>query len=105
MLQDERLGVSEGSLFNGMVSWCLANTPNKQSAIQKFQEKFASKVLVKNMTKDTFLNTIGTSDFISAELFKKWTIEIMQSGPMKSDATRNAHHPLKVHQTTIGKFF
>ena len=33
-----RLKVSEGDLFRAMISWCTANTPDKDAAIAKFQE-------------------------------------------------------------------
>ena len=56
------------------------------------------------MTQETFLQTIGKSDLISPALFKAWTFEIMQSKAVTTDAARNALHPLKVHQTMIGKF-
>jgi hypothetical protein len=89
------LQVSEGRLFEGMIDWCLANCPDRQSAIRKFQSRFAQRVLVKNMSKDTFLHTIGESDFISPELFKNWTFEIMKNESVRIDATRFALYPLK----------
>ncbi len=93
--------MSEGRLFEGMIGWCLANCPDRQTAIRTFQTRFANKVLVKNMSKDTFLQTIGESDFISPELFKNWTFEIMKNESVKIDATRFALYPLK----GIGKTF
>ena len=94
--------VSEGDLFQGMIEWCKYNCTDNDAAILKFQSKFATKVKVKNMTKDTFLRTIGESSFISPELFKSWTFEIMKSEGVRMDATRFALHPLKVQQTVIG---
>ena len=87
--------MSEGQLFEGMIDWCLANSPDRAAAIRKFQQRFAQRVLVKNMSKDTFLQTIGESDFISPELFKNWTFEIMKNESVTSDATRFALYPLK----------
>jgi len=55
------------------------------------------------MTKNTFLKTIGESDFTSPKLFKKWTFEFMNGNPVQLDATRYALHPLKIHQTSIGE--
>ena len=73
------------------------------AAIHKFQTKFASKVRVSNMTKATFLKTIGESEFTSPDLFKAWTFEFMKSDGVKLEATRFALHPLKIQQTVIGK--
>ena len=87
--------MSEGRLFQGMIDWCLANCPDRQTAIRTFQTRFADKVLVKNMSTDPFLQTIGESDFISPELFKNWTFEIMKNESVKIDATRFALYPLK----------
>lgn len=101
VLKDQKLKVSEGRLFEGMIDWCMANCPDRPTAIRTFQSKFADKVLVKNMSKDTFIRTIGESDFISPELFKNWTFEIMKNQSVKIDATRFALYPLKVQQTMI----
>ena len=66
---------SEGELFQGIIRWCQHNSIDKADAVNKFQTKFASKLKVKNMTKDTFLKTIGDSDFISPDLFKAGMIK------------------------------
>ena len=86
-----------------MIHWCKYNTEDQESATNKFESQFASKVRVKNMTKSTFLKTIGESDFTSPKLFKTWTFEFMNGNPVQLDATRYALHPLKVHQTSIGE--
>jgi len=86
-----------------MIDWCLANTPDRSAAIRKFQHQFAQRVLVKNMSKDTFLHTIGESDFISPSLFKNWTFEIMKNEAVKIDATRFALYPLKGIGTVINR--
>ena len=72
------------------------------AAMHKFQTKFAPKVRVSNMTKATFLETIGKSEFTSPDLFKAWTFEFMKSDGVKLEATRFALHPLKIQQTVIG---
>ena len=46
-----------------------------------------------------FLNEIGPSNFLSAELFKNWTFEIMKS--KVKDASRFALNPYKIEQTAI----
>ena len=85
-----------------MIDWCKHNTDDTQAAMQLFQTKFASKVRVKNMTKETFLSTIGSSDFIPPNLFKAWTFEILEGSGQKLNATRFALNPLKIQQTMIG---
>ena len=67
------------------------------------QVKFASKLKVTNMTKDTFLNTIGSSELISDGQFKAWAFDFMNSPTVKKDVSRFALSPLKIHQTTIGQ--
>ncbi|XP_023319476.1 uncharacterized protein LOC111694717 isoform X2 [Eurytemora carolleeae] len=101
ILDDQKLKVPEGELFQGMINWCKYNTEDQESATHKFESQFSSKVRVKNMTKNTFLKTIGESDFTSPKLFKKWTFEFMNGNPVQLDATRYALHPLKIHQTSI----
>jgi len=101
ILDDNKLKVSEGALFKGMTEWCKVNTPDTQAAINKFQDKFASKLKVTNMTKDTFLSTIGKSELISDGQFKAWTFEFMNSAGITTDETRFALNPLKIQQTTI----
>jgi len=101
ILDDDKLKVTEGSLFQGMIDWCKHNTDDTQAAMQLFQTKFASKVRVKNMTKETFLSTIGSSDFIPPNLFKAWTFEILEGSGQKLNATRFALNPLKIQQTVI----
>ena len=99
LVKDINLKVTEGELFNGMVKWCRANTDSEDEAIQKFQEKFADKIIVKNVSEDTFLNDIGPSNFLSPDIFKNWTFEIMKS--KVKDASRFALNPYKIQQTSI----
>ena len=99
LVEDINLKVTEGELFGGMVRWCRANTDNEEEAIRKFQQKFAVKIIVKNVSKDTFLSEIGPSNFLSAELFKNWTFEIMKN--KVTDASRFALNPCKIWQTSI----
>jgi len=101
ILDDDNIKATEGELFEGIIRWCNHNSADKATAVKTFQAKFASKIKVKNMTKDTFLQTIGDSDFISPDLFKAWTFEIMKCDGVKIDATRFALHPLKIQQTVI----
>ena len=99
LAEDINLKVSEGELFGGMVRWCRANTDCEEEAVKKFQQKFADKIIVKNVSEDTFLSEIGPSNFLSAELFKNWTFEIMKT--KVKDASRFALNPYKVQQTAI----
>ena len=59
LVSDVNLKVTEGEMFQGMVKWCRANTDTEAEAVLKFQESFASKIVVKNISEDTFLNIIG----------------------------------------------
>ena len=93
------LQVTEGELFSGMIRWCRANTDTEQEAVSKFQKHFADKIIVKNVSEDTFLNEIGPSNFLSPDIFKNWTFEIMKS--KVKDASRFALNPYKVQQTSI----
>lgn len=99
LVEDINLKVSEGELFSGMVRWCRANTDTTEEAIKKFQHYFADKIIVKNVSQDTFLEDIGPSNFLSPELFKNWTFEVMKNKVL--DATRFALNPYKVQQTSI----
>jgi len=99
VVEDTNLKVTEGELFAGMVRWCRANTDSEEEAILKFQQKFASKIIVKNVSEDTFLSEIGPSNFLSPELFKSWTFEIMKT--KVKDASRFALNPYKVQHTVI----
>lgn len=56
---------------------------------------------MKNVSESTFLNDIGPSNFLNAELFKNWTFEVMKS--KVKDASRFALNPYKVQQTSIEK--
>ena len=58
LVEDINLRVSEGELFGGIVRWCRANTDTEEEAIRKFQQKFADKIIVKDLSKDTFLSEI-----------------------------------------------
>ena len=88
LVEDINLRVSEGELFGGIVRWCRANTDTEEEAIRKFQQKFADKIIVKDVSEDTFLSEIGPSNFLSADLFKNWTFEIMKT--KVKDASRFA---------------
>eukprot|EP00092_Neocalanus_flemingeri_P017251 GFUD01018654.1.p1 GENE.GFUD01018654.1~~GFUD01018654.1.p1 ORF type:complete len:659 (-),score=173.57 GFUD01018654.1:257-2050(-) len=82
-----------------MVRWCRANSDSEEEAIKKFQQKFADRIIVKNVSEDTFLSEIGPSNFLSADLFKNWTFEIMKN--KVKDASRYALNPYKIQQTAI----
>ena len=101
MVSDVNLKVTEGELFTGMVKWCRANTTTEDEAVAKFQQKFADKIIVKNVSENTFLSNIGPSNFLSPDLFKTWTFEVMKS--KVKDASRFALNPYKVQQTSIEK--
>ena len=91
---DANLKVTEGELFAGLVKWCQANTATEDEAIIEFQKKFADKIIAKNINEGTFLNNIGPSNFLSSELFKKWTFEMLQS--KVRNASRRELNPCKV---------
>ena len=55
LVEDINLRVFEWELFGGIVSWCRDNTDTEEEAIRKFQQKFADKIIVKNVSEDTFL--------------------------------------------------
>ena len=99
LVGDINLKVTEGELFTGMVKWCRANTDTEQEAVAKFQEKFADKIVVKNISEDTFLNIIGPSNYLSNEMFKAWTFEVLKN-KVKA-ASRFALNPYKIKQTSI----
>ena len=99
LAEDINLKVTEGELFSGMVRWCRANTESEHDAIKKFQQKFADKIIVKNVSENIFLSEIGPSNFLSADLFKNWTFEIMKT--KVKEASRFALNPYKVQQTSI----
>jgi len=99
LVGDKNLKVTEGQLFGGMVNWCKANTTTEDEAVTLFQQKFADLIMVKNVSESTFLNEIGPSNFLSPDLFKKWTFEVMKS--KVKDASRFALNPYKVQQTSI----
>merc|ERR1719443_1722033 len=82
-----------------MVKWCRANTETENEAVIKFQEKFSERIIVKNISEETFLNIIGPSSFLSNEMFKNWTFEVMKS-KVKA-ASRFALNPYKIQQTSI----
>ena len=63
-----------------MVKWCRANTDTESKAVTKFQECLASKVIVKNLSEDTFLNIIGLSNYLSNEMFKAWIFDDEEQG-------------------------
>ena len=56
LIDDENLAMSEGDLFTAMVDWCKGNTNSEEEAVEFFQAKFADKVMVKNISQDTFLS-------------------------------------------------
>jgi len=99
LVSDVNLKVSEGELFTGMVKWCRANTENEQEAVLKFQQKFADRIVVKNICEDTFLNIIGPSNYLSNDMFKAWTFEVLKN-KVKA-ASRFALNPYKIKQTSI----
>ena len=99
LVSDINLRVTEGELFTGMIKWCRANTETEEEAVVRFQEKFADKIIVKNIGEDSFLNTIGPSNFLSPELFKNWTFEVMKN--KVKVASRFALNPYKIQQTSI----
>ena len=84
-----------------MIKWCRANTDSEEEAIKKFQNKFEDKIIVKNVSVDTFLSKIGPSNFLSAELLKNWTFEIIKSKVNLEDAFKLALNPYKTKQTVI----
>ena len=99
LVSDVNLKVTEGELFEGMVKWCRANTESENEAVNKFQERFAERIIVKNISEETFLNIIGPSSFLSSEMFKNWTFEVMKS--KVKVASRFALNPYKIQQTSI----
>jgi hypothetical protein len=82
-----------------MVKWLRANTDSEEQAIARFQEKFADKIIVKNVSESIFLTNIGPSNFLNPDLFKSWTFEVMKN--KVKDASRFALNPYKVQQTSI----
>jgi len=99
--EDENLDINEGDVFMAMVDWCKANTSSFEESVKLFQEKFAEKVMVKNISQNSFINVIGSSNYLSADMFRKWTFDVMRN--KTEDATRLAINPLKIIQTTIAK--
>ena len=82
-----------------MVRWCRANTDTESEAVTKFQECFASKIIVKNISEDTFLNIIGLSNYLSNEMFKAWIFEVMKN--KVKGASRFALNPYKIQPTLL----
>lgn len=101
ILKDEELKITEGEVFIAMTDWCKANTSSEEESVKLFQENFAQEVMVKNISQDTFLNVIGNSNYLNADIFKNWTFEVMKN--KTEEATRFAKNPFKVIQTTIIK--
>jgi len=104
IVEDVNLNVTEGEMFVAMVDWCKANTANEDDSVNMFQDKFADKVMVKNISQDSFIKIIGPyydSKYLSPDIFRNWTFEVMQN--KTEEATRLAINPLKIIQTTIGK--
>jgi len=101
LVSDINLKVTECELFHGMVRWCRSNSSSEEEAVSKFQEKFASKIIVKNISQDSFLHDIGPSNFLDPVLFKNWTFQVMTS--KVQEASRFALNPYKIQQTSIEK--
>jgi len=101
LVKDTNLKVSEGDIFEGIIRWCRASTNSEEEAILKFQQKFADKIIAKNISNETFVTKIGPSGFLSDELFKNWTYEIMKS--KVPEASRFALIPYKIKRTLIDK--
>ena len=102
LVGDINLKVTEGELFTGMVKWCRANTDTEQEAVAKFQEHFADKIIVKNISESEFINEFEPLEkFLPDGLFRRWTFEIIKN--KCKEATRFALNPYKVKLTAIEK--
>jgi len=100
IVDDSELNVTEGKLFAGVVQWCLANTMSEEEAIEKFQKKYAEKIIVANISKEELLSEFEPLErFLPDDLFQKWTLEILRNKCQLG--TRFSLAPIKVKQKTL----
>ena len=53
---------------------------SEEEAIEKFQKKYAEKIIVANISKEELLNEFEPLEkFLPDDLFQKWTLEILKN--------------------------
>ena len=64
VFDQEFLAATEGELYLGAKSWCLANTSNEPEALKLFLDKFVAKITPEYMSQRDFLTCVANDAFL-----------------------------------------
>ena len=94
LVSDKNLKVTEGELFTGMVKWCRGNTDTETEAIEMFQNIFADRIFIENISETEFIKKFEPlEEFLPHGLFRRFTFETIKNKCKKG--TRFALNPYK----------
>ena len=98
VFDQEFLAATEGELYLGAKSWCLANTSSETEALKLFLDKFVAKITPEYMSQRDFLTCVANDAFLGqVDVFRDWTIKVMVRNA--ADHTiRGSYRPMRVLQ-------
>ena len=64
VFDQEFLAATEGELYLGAKSWCLANTSSETEALKLFLDKFVAKITPEYMSQRDFLTCVANDAFL-----------------------------------------
>ena len=69
MFDQEFLAATEGELYLGAKSWCLANTSSETEALKLFLDKFVAKITPEYMSQRDFLTCVANDAFLGQVIY------------------------------------